>query len=141
MTTAEEMSELCAWIAHKNVKERVVLYHCTSKYPCPFEDLHLLEIESLSVRYRGSPIRIGFSNHGKGIAADVAAYTLGAEWIERHFIDDRMVRHTDASASLEPQGLSKLVRDLNAVYRALDHRPAQMDADEQAQRDKLKVIK
>jgi len=141
MTTTEEMSDLAMWIAKQDVKERVVLYHCTSKYPCPFEDLHLLEIDSLATRYRGSPIRIGFSNHGKGIAADIAGYTLGAEWIERHFIDDRMVRHTDASASLEPQGLSKLVRDLNAVHRALDRRPSQMDADEQAQRDKLKVLK
>lgn len=141
MTTRDEMSEISSWIASKDLRERIVLYHCTSKYPCEFEDLHLLEIEKMNQRYSKSPIRLGFSNHGKGIAADVAGYILGAEWIERHFIDDRMIRHTDASASLEPQGLSKLIRDLNSVFIALKNRPEEMDEEELSQRNKLKFFK
>jgi len=138
MTTKDEMRDLAYWIINDKVKNRIVLYHCTSKYPCGFEDLHLLEINRLSHRYNNSSIRIGFSNHGKGIAADVAAYVMGAEWIERHFVDDRMLRHTDASASLEPAGLSKLCRDLSNIHSALQYRPEQMDDEELVQRNKLK---
>ena len=62
---------------------------------------------------------IGFSGHHLGIAVDVAAYTLGAEWIERHFTLDRTWKGTDHSASLEPTGLRKLSRDLKAAHKAL----------------------
>lgn len=138
MTTADEMKDLLDWIERASIGSRIVFYHCTSKYPCPFEDLHLLEIPKIVELSKRYGFQVGFSNHGKGIAADVAAYILGASWIERHFIDDRTVRHTDAAASLEPRGLSSLVRDLNAVNRALTHRPSELDAEESAQRDKLK---
>ena len=138
MTTPDELETLMDWVTSADVGSRTVIYHCTSKYPCPFEDLHLLEIPKLFLKTKDTGIQIGFSNHGKGIAADVAAYMLGAFWIERHFIDDRTVRHTDAAASLEPGGLSRLVRDLKAVESALSHRPSEMDAEELAQRAKLK---
>jgi len=141
MTTKEEMMDIGSKIGRDELRNRVVLYHCTSKYPCEFPDLHLLEIENLYKRYSKSPIRLGFSNHGKGISADIAGYILGAEWIERHFIDDRMIRHTDAAASLEPQGLSKLVRDLDSVFSALTNRPDDMDEEELAQRNKMKYLK
>tara|TARA_B100001778_G_scaffold334967_1_gene349849 strand:+ start:48174 stop:49040 length:867 start_codon:yes stop_codon:yes gene_type:complete len=138
MTTREEMSRLLDFVEASGIQSRTVIYHCTSKYPCDFKDLHLLEIPRLKSMLEGTPIRIGFSNHGKGIAADIAGYMLGAEWIERHFIDDRTVRHTDAAASLEPGGLSRLVRDLQAVKASLDYRPIDMDDEELAQRKKLK---
>ena len=62
---------------------------------------------------------IGFSGHHQGIAADIAALTLGAEWIERHFTLDRTWKGTDHAASLEPDGLRKLVRDVRNVAKAL----------------------
>lgn len=138
MTTPLEMECLIDWIKSCGIESRIVVYHCTSKYPCDFEDLYLLEILKLKSIFEGTPIRIGFSNHGKGIAADVVAYALGAEWIERHFIDDRTIRHNDAAASLEPTGLSKLVRDLQAIKRSLKYRPENMDEEELIQRKKLK---
>lgn len=138
MTTHVEMNKIIEWIKSLNIWSRVVIYHCTSKYPCDFEDLHLLEILKLKNMFIGKPIRIGFSNHGKGIAADVAAYMLGAEWIERHFIDDRTIKHTDAASSLEPAGLSRLVRDLKAVKKSLNYKPENMDEEEMSQRKKLK---
>ena len=60
-----------------------------------------------------------FSGHHKGIAIDIAAYTHGATWIERHFTKDRTWKGTDHAASLEPPGMSKLTRNLNSVYDAL----------------------
>ena len=133
MTDRNEMQALREFVGQN--PDRFVVYHCTSKYPCEFDDLHLLEIERLKSEWK---TRVGFSNHGKGIAADVAAYMLGAEWIERHFVDDRTMRHTDAAASLESPGLQRLCRDLRAIRRALVNRPDEMDEEELLQRHKMK---
>ena len=119
------------------LNDRVVLYHCVSEYPTPFERLYLNEILRLKESFSGA---IGFSNHGYGIAADIAAYTLGATWIERHTIDDRVFRHTDASASLEFDGLRKLCRDLKAVQNALQYKTVDLTEGEQIQRKKLRVL-
>jgi N-acetylneuraminate synthase len=73
-----------------------------------------------------------------GIAVDVAAFTLGARWIERHFTKDRTWKGTDHSASLEPAGLTKLCRDVQAAYKALDYKKSDILPIEQVQRDKLK---
>jgi sialic acid synthase len=135
MTTPEEKQ-----IIRKNIlgyyEDRTVIYHCTSAYPCPFENLYLEEIKQLTNIYP----EVGFSNHGYGIAADIAALAFGARYFERHFIDDRAFPHTDASPSLEAQGLAKLRRDLLNVYRALSLKPEALDTLEQEQRDKLKQL-
>lgn len=132
---------------------RIVLYHCTSEYPCPFDRLYLLEIQQMKenfLKYLGiapgselnkylkdhSP-EIGFSNHGKGIACDIAAYIFGATWIERHFTYDRTAKYTDAAASLEPAGLGKLCRDLKNIHNALQLK-GEMSSQELEQRRKLK---
>jgi len=120
----------------EDIKDRVVIYHCTSIYPCPFEKLYLKEIPQILTSWD----RVGFSNHGYGIAADIAAYILGASHIERHFIDDRSFKHTDSSASLEPIGLSKLCRDLKAVHTALQNKPNQLSIEEEKEKNKLKNI-
>ena len=81
---------------------------------------------------------IGFSGHHLGIAIDVAAYTLGAEYIERHYTLDRTWKGTDHSASLEPEGVRKLVRDLKATHQSLTYKEKEILDIEQVQRDKLK---
>lgn len=137
MVTWQERTQIVQFAADQGVDpQRLVWYHCTSEYPCPFDRLYLREVQAIRevIDPRSS---VGFSNHGFGIAADVAAYTLGATWVERHFIDDRTIRHTDAAPSLEPAGIQKLCRDLNAVHKALQAKE-QMSEDELAQRKKLK---
>jgi len=114
-------------------RDRCVVYHCTSGYPVPFEQLYLNEIKSLSTHFYD----VGFSNHGYGISTEPVAYSLGARYFERHFIDDRMFKHTDASCSLEPNGFSKMVRDIKAAQKALQDKPNKLDDIEQVQKDKL----
>lgn len=117
---------------------RIVIYHCTSIYPCSFEKLHLLEIEELcAVKKLG--MRVGFSNHGYGIASDIAAYVLGAEYIERHFIDDRTIKHTDAAASLEAEGMRRLCRDLRNIRLALTYKD-ELSIEELEQSKKLRIL-
>lgn len=136
MTTKQERKELYNTI--RKTPSRFVVYHCTSGYPVPFEQCYLKEIQVLVNKLGDKNVRIGFSNHGKGIALEPAAYVLGATYFERHFIDDRTFRHTDAACSLEPQGLHKLTRDLHAVQKAMDYKPYDMDAIELTQRNKLR---
>ena len=71
----------------------------------------------------------------------MAAYTLGAEYIERHYTLDRTWKGTDHAASLEPDGIRKLVRNLNAVYESLQEKPEEILPIEQIQREKLKYRK
>jgi sialic acid synthase len=118
-----------------------VIYSCTSGYPVAFEDVCLLEISRLKEKYGNRVLDIGFSGHHLGIAIDMAAYTLGAIWIERHFTKDRTWKGTDHAASLEPTGLGKLVRDLNATYRSLNYKSSDLLAVEIPQREKLKYKK
>lgn len=116
-------------------KNRTVIYHCTSAYPCPFEHLYLEDIKDI-IDFGCQ--NVGFSNHGYGIAADVAALAFGSRWFERHFIDDRLYPHNDASASLEPSGLSRLCRDLDNVSKALNRKPEGLIDLELEQKNKLR---
>lgn len=99
-----------------------MIYDCTSGYPVPFEDICLLELSRLRELYSDRVKAIGFSGHHLGIAVDSAAVALGAEWIERHYTLDRTWKGTDHAASLEPDGVRKLVRDCRAVAKALTYK-------------------
>jgi sialic acid synthase len=139
MTTHEEEKKVVDFFEEKNVaKNRLVIYSCTSGYPVPFENVCLLEIKRLHEVYGNRVKEIGFSGHHLGIAIDIAAYTLGARWIERHFTKDRTWKGTDHAASLEPPGMSKLVRDLNAAFKSLTYKEQEILDIEKVQREKLK---
>lgn len=139
MTTHEEERAVVEFFEETGVaRDRLVLYSCTSGYPVPFEQVCLLEINRIYGEYGKRVHAIGFSGHHLGIAIDIAAYALGARWIERHFTKDRTWKGTDHAASLEPTGLQKLARDLEAAHKALTARPTEILEIEHAQRDKLK---
>ena len=141
MTTQEEEEEIVALFEETNQANRLVLYSCTSGYPVPFEDICLLEIVRIKEKFEDRVKAIGFSGHHLGIAVDIAAYALGATWVERHFTLDRTWKGTDHSASLEPTGLRKLARDLKATHKALNVKQSDILPIEQVQRDKLKYRK
>ena len=138
MTTKDEIEDLVNLFKKHNRNKDLVLYNCTSGYPVPFNDVCLLDINLLIEKYKDEVKHIGFSGHHLGIAVDVAAYTLGANIIERHYTIDRTWKGTDHAASLEPMGLRKLSRDLRAVHDALAFKSQDILPIEQVQRDKLK---
>lgn len=142
MTTLNEIEEIVVFFEKsKQAKSRLVVYNCTSGYPVPFKDICLLEITRLKDKYEGRVKEIGFSGHHLGIGIDIAAYALGAVWIERHFTKDRTWKGTDHAASLEPPGLSKLVRNLHQAHEALTYKNEDILDIEKVQRDKLKYRK
>jgi sialic acid synthase len=139
MTTGAETETMISFFEETGqARHRIVLYSCTSGYPVPFEDTCLLEIRKLYDHYESRVKEIGFSGHHLGIAIDVAAYTLGARWVERHFTKDRTWKGTDHAASLEVPGLSKLVRDLHHTFNALTYKSRDILPIESEQREKLK---
>lgn len=138
MTTHQEEEEIVQLFERKQRAGDLVLYNCTSGYPVPFEDVCLLEITRMREQYEGRVKAIGFSGHHLGISVDIAAYTLGASYIERHYTLDRTWKGTDHAASLEPDGVRKLKRNLEATYRALTYKSEEILPIEKVQREKLK---
>ncbi len=138
MTTKNEVISIVNLFVDNRRNKDLVLYNCISGYPVPFKDLCLLEIPLMKEKFGEKVKQIGFSGHHLGIAVDVAAFTLGASVIERHFTLDRTWRGTDHAASLEPAGLRKVKRDLEAIYESLNYKPKEILEIEQEQRDKLK---
>lgn len=97
-------------------RESLMIAHSTSAYPCDPKELNLRMIPVLLEKYQ---VPIGYSGHETGLQTTVAAVTLGACFVERHVTLDRAMWGSDQSASIEPQGLQRLVRDIRTVEEAL----------------------
>jgi len=97
-------------------KHDLVLMHTTSTYPAKYEQLNLRAIPTIIERY-GVPV--GYSGHETGIPTSVAAMALGACCVERHITMDRAMWGSDQAASLEPNGISRLVRDIRLVEQSM----------------------
>ena len=97
--------------------KKIGLLQCTSTYPTSFEQINLNVIKTYRKEFRECVI--GYSGHELGIAVPVAAVSLGAKIIERHFTLDRTMKGGDHAASLEPQGFKKMVRDIRNIEKAM----------------------
>jgi N-acetylneuraminate synthase/sialic acid synthase len=95
----------------------IALLQCTAGYPAAWDELDLRVIETFRSEFPHAVA--GLSSHDNGIAMATAAYVLGARIVEKHFTLDRTMRGTDHSFSLEPLGMSKMVRDLRRIHVAL----------------------
>merc|ERR1719359_661975 len=86
MTTKDEVEAVVSFFEETGAaKSRLIIYNCTSGYPVPFPDVCMLEVRRLQDKFAHRVKAIGFSGHHLGIAIDIAAYTLGCQWFERHF--------------------------------------------------------
>ena len=141
MTYKDEIKKITNFFKNKKKLSNLVLYYCKSTYPVYEENLDLLEIISLKSMYGKEIKSIGFSGHHTGISVDISALTLGAQYFERHFTLNRSFKGTDHAASLEPDGLRKLIRNLNEAYESLTEWDGKIEKEELFQRNKLKVIK
>ncbi|MCE7481635.1 MULTISPECIES: N-acetylneuraminate synthase family protein [Microbacterium] len=118
--------------------DRVVLMHATSTYPMEPEEANLRVITTLRDRYPGVPI--GYSGHERGLQISLAAIALGAVAVERHITLDRTMWGSDHAASLEPTGLSHLVRDIRVIETALGDGVKRVFPGEQAPMAKLRRV-
>ncbi len=138
MTTRAEESAIVEVFRDNKRMDDLILYACTSGYPIQPADACLLEITRLVASYGDELHAVGYSGHHLGISLDIAAYTLGADYIERHFTLDRTWKGTDHAASLEPDGLRRVHRNLVQASEALHYRPTEILDIEEPQRAKLK---
>lgn len=93
-------------------KQDLVILHATSTYPANYDELNLRVIPTLARRF-GVPV--GYSGHETGIPSSVAAVALGAHMVERHLTLNRAMWGSDQAASLEPNGITRLVRDIRLI--------------------------
>lgn len=114
--------------------DALVLMHCVSTYPAEAADLNLRYMLKLAKKY---VVVCGYSGHERGIQTSLAAVVLGAAVLERHFTLDRTMKGPDHAASLEPEGLTRLVRDIRRIEEALIERPKKILPGERAARDRL----
>ena len=108
MSTMEEIRHAVKILGEDNL----VIYHCTSTYPSNAEEMNLRVIETLKKEFN---CPIGYSGHEKGIVSSAIAVVLGASSVERHITLDRTMWGSDQAASLEPEGLRKMIRDIRNV--------------------------
>lgn len=133
MSTLEEVDRAVEILG----TDKLVILHTTSAYPAKVTDLNLRMIPVLRARY-GVPV--GYSGHEVGLAATYAAVALGACMVERHITLDRAMWGSDQAASVEPQGLMKLVRDVRAIESALGDGVKRVTADEEPILKKLRRV-
>jgi N-acetylneuraminate synthase len=112
MSTIEEIDHAVEVLG----RDDLVLLHATSTYPASYPELNLRTIVTLRNRYC---VPVGYSGHETGIPSSVVAVALGACCIERHITLDRAMWGSDHAASLEPNGITRLVRDIRLVEQSM----------------------
>ena len=112
-----------------------VVFHTNSTYPAPTHELkldYLTYLKHIASEF-DRPFEIGYSGHEFGLTTTVAASVIGATWIERHITLDRTLWGSDQMASVEPQGLIKLVKSIRDIessrggYEARKVLPSEME--------------
>ncbi len=116
-------------------KDRLLIAHCTSTYPCKPEQLNLRVIQTLKQEFN---CPVGYSGHEVGLQTTLAAVVLGACFVERHITLDRAMWGSDHAASVEPGGLTRLVRDIRVIEAGMGDGVKQVYDDEIPIRKKLR---
>jgi N-acetylneuraminate synthase len=112
MSTMDQIKEAVNFLGLENL----VITHATSTYPCVPEELNLRMITTLRETF---PCPVGYSGHEVGLPTTVAAVALGACMVERHITLDRAMWGSDQAASVEPQGIERLVKYIRVVESAM----------------------
>lgn len=133
MSTLEEIDRAVVTLG----TSQLLLMHATSSYPMPAEEANLRTIDTLALRY---PVPVGYSGHERGLQISLAAVALGAVAVERHITLDRAMWGSDHAASLEPQGLEHLVRDIRIIETAMGDGVKRVFPGEEAPKAKLRRV-
>jgi len=131
MSTIEQIDNAISLID----QDKLLIAHSTSSYPCKPEELNLKMINTLANKYN---CPIGYSGHEVGLQTTYVAIALGACFVERHITLDRSMWGTDQSASIEPWGLMRLVRDIRVIEKALGDGVKKIYESEEAVMKKLR---
>ncbi len=134
MSTVEEIETAVGLLG----RERLLIAHATSTYPCPPEELNLRMIQTLKRKYPRCPV--GYSGHEVGLVTTWAAVSLGATFVERHITLDRSMWGSDQAASVEVEGFRRLVNNIRDIEKSMGDGIKQVYAAEQLQIKKLRRV-
>lgn len=115
MSTLDEVRDAVQTILDRG-NDHLALLHCVTNYPAAMEDMNLRAIETLQREFN---LVVGFSDHSSGYVASVAAVSLGAVILEKHFTIDRTLPGPDHKASLDPEQLREYVRLIRTTESSL----------------------
>lgn len=133
MSTMDEIRHAVKLLGEENL----ILYHCTSTYPNEHSEINLRVIEQFRNEFN---CPIGYSGHEKGLLPSILSVELGACSIERHITVDRTLWGSDQAASLEPEGLRRMVRDVREVKKILGDGKKVVYASEIPIKEKLRKV-
>ena len=122
-------------VLRENGCGNISLLHCTTEYPAPFEDVNLRAMEILRKTFH---VKVGYSDHTKGIEIPFAAVAMGAEIIEKHFTLDKTMEGPDHKASLEPKELEQMVTGIRNIELAMGKAEKTVTSSEQKN---LKIVR
>ena len=108
-------------------REQITLLHANTEYPTPFNDVNLKAMLTLKEAFK---VNVGYSDHTLGIEVPIAATSLGASVIEKHFTLDKIMEGPDHKASLEPYELKAMVKSIRNIEKALGDGIKQPSASE-----------
>lgn len=108
-------------------KDQITILHCNTEYPTPFEDVNLRAMLEIGEKFG---VKIGYSDHTRGIEVPIAAVALGATVIEKHFTLDKNMEGPDHKASLEPAELKAMVSSIRNIEQALGSGHKEVSASE-----------
>ncbi|MDP3464905.1 MAG: N-acetylneuraminate synthase [Sulfuricurvum sp.] len=113
---AEIKDALTVLVSSGTPKENITILHATTEYPCPIDEVNLRAMETIKKTFG---VRVGYSDHTKGIYVPIAAVAMGACVIEKHFTLDCSMEGPDHKASLEPDELIAMVNAIRTIEKAL----------------------
>jgi len=117
MSTLQEVGDALTILIDAGMKkENITILHANTMYPTPMEDVNLNAMHTIQ---REFDITVGYSDHTLGIEVDIAAVTMGASIIEKHFTLDKSMKGPDHKASLEPEELKAMVVAIRNTEKAL----------------------
>lgn len=127
MSTLSDVERAYNTLIESGAKE-VALLHCTTNYPCPYNEVNLKAMQTLKSAFK---CRVGYSDHTMGIEVPIAAVAMGAEIIEKHFTLDKNMEGPDHKASLDPVELKQMVESIRNIEKALGDGIKRPNASEQ----------
>jgi N,N'-diacetyllegionaminate synthase len=117
MSTIQEIRESVNILEESGTrKEKISLLHCTTEYPAPFDEVNLKAMLTLKEEFG---LEVGYSDHTTGIEISLAAVSMGATIIEKHFTLDRSMKGPDHKSSLEPSEFRNLVKAIRNIESAM----------------------
>lgn len=128
MSTLSDIENALAILIEAGAKkESITILHCNTEYPTPMTDVNLNAMLTIRDSFK---IKIGYSDHTLGIEVPIAAVTMGAQVIEKHFTLDKNMDGPDHRASLEPGELKNMVTAIRNIELALGNGVKQLSNSE-----------